>query len=339
MAKKIAAAADHGITAFIFDWYYYDQGIALERCLHDGFLQAPNRQRIKFAIMWANHDYVDLFPASTGKPKALWNAGAVTPETFVKATDLMISRYFTQPNYLTVGGLPYFSIYELHTLMKGLGGAEKTRQALAGFRARCKAAGLPGVHINAVAWGVQLGTAGAGKVRDITAMDQPEVIPQDAAGLLALLGVDSVTSYVWIHHQSIPGFPGYPYEKFGDAAVRQWPELQARFKVPYHPNVSVGWDATPRTDQSQEFKNDGYPFMPVLVGGTPELFRKYLEQAKRYLAGRPPGQRILTINSWNEWTEGSYLEPDTRNGMAYLDVVKSVFPPSGDGAGVEPEKK
>ena len=26
MARKIAAAADHGIDAFIFDWYYYDDG-------------------------------------------------------------------------------------------------------------------------------------------------------------------------------------------------------------------------------------------------------------------------------------------------------------------------
>src|SRR5271163_3640596 len=26
MAQKIAAAADHGINAFIFDWYYYNDG-------------------------------------------------------------------------------------------------------------------------------------------------------------------------------------------------------------------------------------------------------------------------------------------------------------------------
>ena len=32
-----------------------------------------------------------------------------------------------------------------------------------------------------------------------------------------------------------------------------------------------------------------------------------------------------TINSWNEWTEGSYLEPDTVHGMGYLEAVKRVF--------------
>jgi hypothetical protein len=35
--------------------------------------------------------------------------------------------------------------------------------------------------------------------------------------------------------------------------------------------------------------------------------------------------KILTINAWNEWTEGSYLEPDTEFGMGYLEAVRNVF--------------
>ena len=31
------------------------------------------------------------------------------------------------------------------------------------------------------------------------------------------------------------------------------------------------------------------------------------------------------INSWNEWTETSYLQPDNVNGYGYLEAVKSVF--------------
>jgi hypothetical protein len=327
MARKIDAAADHGITAFIFDWYYFERGIALERCLHEGFLQAPNRERIKFAIMWANCDYVDLFPAKIGKPKALWDAGTVTRETFVKATDLMIDRYFSQPNYMKVNGLPYFSIYELHTLMKGLGGAEQTRLAFADFRKRCRRAGLPGVHINATSKGVRLDTVGKEPFRDPVSPDKPALNVKDEADLLAMLGINSVTTYVWIDCQPIPEFPSYPYEKFGDAAVRQWPDFQARFKVPYYPNVTVGWDSTPRTDPSQEFKRSWYPHYPVLVDATPAAFKKYLQQAKLHLASQPADQRILTINAWNEWTEGSYLEPDTRNKMEYLEAVRSVFPP------------
>ncbi len=66
MARKIAAAADHGIAAFLFDWYWYDDGPFLGRALDEGFLRAPNVDRLKFAFMWANHDWVDIHPAKLG---------------------------------------------------------------------------------------------------------------------------------------------------------------------------------------------------------------------------------------------------------------------------------
>ncbi len=34
---------------------------------------------------------------------------------------------------------------------------------------------------------------------------------------------------------------------------------------------------------------------------------------------------ILTINAWNEWTEGSYLEPDTVYGLGYLEAIRDIF--------------
>jgi hypothetical protein len=69
-----------------------------------------------------------------------------------------------------------------------------------------------------------------------------------------------------------------------------------------------------------------YPFTSVVVNNTPEAFRAALESARAFaVANLPPDKRIITLNSWNEWTEGSYLEPDTVNGMAYLDAVREVF--------------
>ena len=43
MAQKIAAAADHGIDAFIFDWYYYNDGPFLDRPIDIGFLKADEQ--------------------------------------------------------------------------------------------------------------------------------------------------------------------------------------------------------------------------------------------------------------------------------------------------------
>jgi hypothetical protein len=60
-------------------------------------------------------------------------------------------------------------------------------------------------------------------------------------------------------------------------------------------------------------------------GSTPEAFKKALIQAKDFLIKNPSTKGILTLNSWNEWTEGSYLEPDMVNGMKYLEAVREVF--------------
>ncbi|HVT11865.1 MAG TPA: glycoside hydrolase family 99-like domain-containing protein [Fimbriimonadaceae bacterium] len=284
MAKKIAAAADHHLAALIFDWYWYEDKPYLSRALDDGFLKARNRGRIKFALMWANHDWLDCMPAVQGKPLPLIYRGAVDETVFGHVTDQAI-RYFRQPNYWRVGGKPYYSIYEVQTLVAGLGGIEKTRAALDAFRAKAKAAGLPGIHLNAVGWG------------PLT----PELVTQ--------LGFDSVTDYTWVHHLGPE-----PYAKWASDSEAMWPQFQAKWPVPYFPNVSVGWDNTPR-----------YSWLTNVTQSTPPEFESALAAAKSYLGGSETGPKVLTINSWNEWTEGSYLEPDTKNGLGYLEAIARVF--------------
>jgi len=61
---------------------------------------------------------------------------------------------------------------------------------------------------------------------------------------------------------------------------------------------------------------------------TPQQFNNALATAKNYLDPRcDQAWCQLTINAWNEWTEGSYLEPDKVNGLAMLQQVKAVFQP------------
>lgn len=307
--KKIAAASGNGVDVLLFDWYWHEKdGPFIERGLEEGFLKAPSRAKVKFALMWANHDWVDLFPAKAGVPHKLLYPGPVSRATFDQATDHVIKAYFSQPNHWTIDGKPYFSIYETMTLVKGLGGVEQTKEALDGFRARAKAAGFPGIHLNAVAWGLQ-----------------PVAGVKDPNELVARLGVDSVTSYCWIHHNGPPGFPAASYETWTEQASQQWAAQKSKWKVPYHPNVSMGWDSSPRTTQTDAFKNIGYPYTGVGVGNTPAAFKSALARCKVFLDQDPAGPRILTVNAWNEWTEGSYLEPDTVNGMGYLKAIKDVF--------------
>ena len=56
VARKIDAATAAGVNVFIYDWYWYGGRPFLEDALNEGFLKAPNRGRMKFYVMWANHD-------------------------------------------------------------------------------------------------------------------------------------------------------------------------------------------------------------------------------------------------------------------------------------------
>ena len=146
---EINAAADHGVNVFIFDWYWYDGLPYLEGHLNDGYLKARNNDRVKFYLMWANHDVTMTWDKrNAGKPNdALVWKGSVDREEFEVVCHRVIEKYFSHPSYYTVDGKPSFMIYDLNTLIQGLGGIEETKEALAWFRSEVKKAGFKGLDL------------------------------------------------------------------------------------------------------------------------------------------------------------------------------------------------
>jgi hypothetical protein len=310
MAKKIAAASDNGIDCFIFDWYLYEDGPFLNRCLDEGFLKAKNCSKINFGLMWANHDWVDIHPYTRGAPKKLLYQGKVSPKRFDEISDILVRDYFLKPNYWKIDGKAYFSVYDVQKFVEGFGNLESTKAAMDQLRQKAISAGLKGVHWNLVAWGNPILPV--------------EKAPANTPALIKILGFDSATSYVWIHHTALPERQT-DYNWVRDRYFAHWEKAKTEYGVPYFPNVTMGWDASPRCDLKSEWANVGYPFMNTIGNNTPENFKEALQMTKNKLLSSPVGPRILNINCWNEWTEGSYLEPDTRHGFQYLEAVKSVF--------------
>ena len=75
----------------------------------------------------------------------------------------------------------------------------------------------------------------------------------------------------------------------------------------------LDWDNTPRR------KKGGI----VVEGASPEKFAFYLE--KQMQRANKMGNEFIFINAWNEWAEGTYLEPDEKNGYKYLNAIQQII--------------
>jgi len=315
MAQKIAAAADYGVNAFIFDWYYYNDGPYLDDALDVGFLKATNNARVKFALMWANHDWYDIqgYNPADNNLKLLY-PGKVNPATWDKICDLVIARYFKHPSYWLVDGKPYFSIYEMSQFLDSFGSIENARAALDQFRAKVLAAGFPGLHVNAIVWGEP----------NLPGAKTPPGWPK----LCRDLALDSLTSYTWVHHGALNynTFPVSDYVWGRQKYLSFWAHAKTDYGIPYFPNAMVNWDNSPRAAANADWSRPGaHVVNPVVTGNTPAAFKQSLELIKQRLLAAPTRPKIVTINAWNEWPEGSCLEPMAQYGYGYLEAVREVF--------------
>ena len=130
--------------------------------------------------------------------------------------------------------------------------------------------------------------------------------------IVRLLGADSITHYQFAHFVRIDR----DYTEILKDVAAEWKRIEKEYGVPYFPHVSCGWDNNPR------FKNFR---RGIVKNNVPENFEKGLIMAKEYLDAHPEIPPLITVNSWNEWAETSYLEPDDVYGYGYLDAVKKVF--------------
>jgi hypothetical protein len=120
---------------------------------------------------------------------------------------------------------------------------------------------------------------------DETIVPNPNVLPKT-------LGCDSITSYVWVHHGALDTFPETDYDAACDRYLRYWDQVDEEYDLPYWPNVTMGWDSSPRTVQSDAYLDAGYPFTPTLAHNTPERFRTALDLVMQRLDRRPAEHRI-----------------------------------------------
>ena len=232
-AMEIEAATDHGVNTFIFDWYWYDGLPFLEGHLDDGFLKAKNNEKMKFYIMWANHDVPMTWDKrNAGKVDGsvlIWRGG-VDRDEFEVIVRRMLDQYFHLPNYYKIDGRPSFMIYDIETFINGLGGMEEAKDALDWFRKAVMDEGFKGLDLQ-----VTLRRTGQ-LIRD----NNGEVLGNQEE-VVSALGFDGATHYQYVHFVDIDR----DYEEINADVYKEWNKIGENSRIPYYPHVSIGWDSNP----------------------------------------------------------------------------------------------
>lgn len=309
MEMHIEEAVKHGVNVFIYDWYWYDGRPFLENCLNDGFLKAKNRKKMKFYLMWANHNVNHLWDKriSDIEDNLIWEAH-VPLEEFKTITKRMIEKYFLLDNYYRIENEPILMIYDLEVFLKGFPTLEEAISGVQWFQTEAKKSGLQGIHFQMCRWDSRLFKVNyEGREVEIS-MDK----------ICKLLGFKSYTHYQFVHFQDM----NRDYREIVADVVKDWDTYKNESTLPYFPHVSVGWDNTPRYLS----RHLGDPVKGAVVkNNTPENVELAFKAAKKYVDEHPTQPPLITVNSWNEWTETSYLQPDDLYGYGYLEKIRDVF--------------
>ena len=301
--KEIDLAVKYGVDVFLYDWYWYCGVKNMEEALEQGFLKAKNNKKIKFALMWANHDRRDAFRTDINKDYTPWLYSRHSESDMLKVIDYCIEHYFRCSNYWKVDGKLYFNIYQPVHFVKEIGGVEKTRALFKKINAKMKSEGLPEIH-----WACMV------------QFDRDREIAEK-------VGFDSITtylSYLMNSDKYDKNNPLFHYADFADGHRALWKKMSAS-SIPYAPVVSTGFDTTPRwrNDVDIPITKFKYPYNNIVYGKTPELFKKLLSDAKA--VAEKSKAKYVTVYAWNEWSEGGYLLPTKSDGYSYLEVFGEVF--------------
>jgi len=127
---QIKWMVEHGVTFIVYDWYWSAGGRQLEHGIHKAFFNARYHDKIKFCLLWANHNA----------------PGTSSAEDMVNVTNYWLDNYFLRPDYFKVDGKPVVVIFSPHRLTEDMG-LDGVKAAFDKSRDMAKAKGLPGIYL------------------------------------------------------------------------------------------------------------------------------------------------------------------------------------------------
>jgi glycosyltransferase involved in cell wall biosynthesis len=263
-------------------YFYWFAGKRLLETPLRNYLRDPSLD-LPFMLCWANENWSRRWDGRDDDVLIAQDHSTEDDLAFIEH----VAGYLRDPRYIRVGGKPVLVVYR-PTLLPD------PKATVASWRTWCRDKGVGEIYLACTQ------SFESVDPRDYDFDAAIEFPPNNS-------GIPDVTRLV----RPDPGFGG---------RICDWSPLierSERYAKPtyrLHRGVCPSWDNTPRRGAKGT----------VLVNSTPGRFARWATNAIRDTGDRfeSPDERLVFVNAWNEWAEGTHLEPDLVYGYAWLESIR-----------------
>ena len=284
-----------GVDGFCF-YHYYSNGKLLLEKPAENLLMTPSIN-INYFFSWANHDWRRtwyqfnnelLFEQKYGDEK-----GIVEHYKY-------LSNFFKDKRYKKIDNKPLFVIYrsdlvENFELMKKIWNKCSIEDGFSGIYFVSTITGK-GIDKNAMSY-------------DAYYSFEPDAIISTKIGKTKRFVLEIRAKIIPVLNSKLKFHLFRQKFKYEYLCSKSYTPILGIDK-PYIQGAFARWDNTPRHSFNGR----------VIIGSTKELFKKMIKE--KISNSDPMALPIIIINSWNEWSEGSNIEPNTIDRYSFLEAIK-----------------
>ena len=291
-------AREAGVEGFMYWHYWFGEGkMLLEKPLE--WVLETGKPDFPFCFGWANHSWSTK--TWTKKKGMLDKPKMIAEQKYLGEEDNRLHfeyclKFFKDPRYITVEGKPLFVIYNYATF-------EGLKEFIAQWNQLAIENGLKGIYFmgqwkNEEPMDAVMSYGFDGVIRSARLMAE-----QKLAGSEFKKHIRDVLAKRF-------GIPAkmYDYTKITENMIFEDVKVENCY-----PLVCPGFDRTAREGTRAQ----------IYTNPTPQAFRKSVHKNLELIAEKDFEHKLLFLDSWNEWGEGNYMEPDTKWGHAYLDALRA----------------
>ena len=285
--KQMNLAKKYNIYGFCYYHYWFNGKLLMEKPLE---IMLTLEERINYCLCWANEPWTRA-----------WDGGdkeIIMPQVYSgidgwnKHFDYL-KQFFCDDKYIKIDNKPVFIIYRSNNI-------PDFNQMTNYFNDRCTELGFDGIEI----------VEEYNTFQNIPVNFENKSLFFEPMNTISFgrsffeKGMNKINTRLFNAKHSL-NVKRFSYDKLWKHIIKKCKKKKNVF-----PGAFVDWDNTARRNKNST----------IIIKSSPEKFGKYLKTLLKTTS-----QDFVFINAWNEWAEGTYLEPDQKYKFSYLEQLQKAL--------------